>query len=125
MSETILLGRGHQMLEMPRQQWEAHLAHAPQHTQTRFRFMTGDHQAVRYFVVRELPRRGKPLAADLIARELDLPLDRTQAIIEELEQNLFFLVRRGEGAVSWAFPVTVDRTPHPLTFSTGEQTYAA
>ncbi len=62
MTDKILLGRGNQMLEMPRQQWEAHLAHAPQHTQTRFGFMTSDHHAVRYFVVRELPRRGNPLA---------------------------------------------------------------
>ena len=125
MSENILLGRGHQMLEMPRQQWEAHLAHAPQHTQTRLSFMTADHHAVRYFVVRELPRRGIPLPTGFIARELELPLDRAQAIIEELEQNLFFLVRHEKGAVSWAFPVTVDRTPHPLTFSTGERIFAA
>ena len=125
MSETILLGRGNQMLEMPRQHWEAHLAHAPQHTQSRLSFMTDDHHAVRYFVVRELPRRGEPLPTGLIARELGLPLDRAQTIIEELEQNLFFLVRQDDGAVSWAFPVTVDRTPHPLTFSTGERTYAA
>ena len=87
--------------------------------------MTSEHHAVRYFVVRELPRRGKSLTTDLIARELELSLDRTQDILEELEQNLFFLVRRDERTVSWAFPVTTDRTPHPLTFSTGEQTYAA
>ena len=30
------------------------------------------------------------------------------------ERSLFFLVRDGDGAVSWAFPVTAARTPHHL-----------
>jgi len=36
-----------------------------------------------------------------------------------------FLFRNKEGEVVWAYPVTVDKTPHHLTFSTGEQLYAA
>jgi hypothetical protein len=36
-----------------------------------------------------------------------------------------FLFRNEQGAVAWAYPVTVDRTPHYVTFSTGEQVYAA
>ena len=125
MSETVLLGRGRQVIEIPRQQWEKHLANAPQHADNRLRFMSGDHHAVRYFVVRELPRRGNPLPAEFIAAELELPLTRTEAILDEQEQNLFFLVRNEQGAVVWAFPVTVDLTPHPLTFCTGERLYAA
>ena len=31
----------------------------------------------------------------------------------------------GQGAVTWAYPVTVDQTPHHLTFNTGEKIYAA
>ena len=45
--------------------------------------------------------------------------------LAELERRLFFLVRNEEGAVSWAFPVTVDKTPHRLTFSTGERLHGA
>ena len=29
------------------------------------------------------------------------------------------------GEVSWAFPVTVEETPHQLRFGTGEYTFAA
>ena len=54
-----------------------------------------------------------------------MPLIRVNTILDELEQNLVFLVRNEQGAVSWAFPVTVEPTPHRLTFSTGEQIYAA
>jgi len=62
---------------------------------------------------------------EFISQKLELPLARIKTILDELERNLFFLVRNGQGAVSWAYPVTVDDTPHHLTFSTGEQLYAA
>jgi hypothetical protein len=30
-----------------------------------------------------------------------------------------------QGEVSWAFPVTVETTPHKMGFSSGERLYAA
>ncbi|GAB4531388.1 MAG: hypothetical protein Kow0063_10590 [Anaerolineae bacterium] len=125
MTQTILLGRGRQILEVPHTQWEKHLAEAPQHMQARLAFMSEAHHAVRYFAVRELARRGEALPPQVIARELELPLDRTRAILDDLERHLFFLVRDERGDVVWAYPVTVARTPHPLTFSSGERLYAA
>ena len=125
MIETILLGRGNQILEIPRAEWEGHLADVPGHMQTRLSFMSPAHHAVRYFAVRELPRRGEPLPPELIAEGLDMPLDLTQAVLEDLEKKLFFLVRDERGAVAWAYPVTAERTPHRLTSSTGERLYAA
>jgi hypothetical protein len=125
MSETILMGQGHQIVKIPRERWEHHLSQAPQHTEVRLGFMSEEHHLVRYFVVRELPRVGEPLSPDLIAQELKLPVARVNVILDELEKNLFFLVRDGEGAVAWAYPVTVDPTPHHLTFSTGERLYGA
>ena len=50
---------------------------------------------------------------------------RCEAILEELEHNLSFLVRDGLGQVAWAFPVTVQPTPHRLKFSSGEALYGA
>jgi hypothetical protein len=131
MTESILLGRGRQILELPRKTWEQDLAQAPEHTQTRLRFMTEAHHRVRRYVVSELPKRGQayqPAAIEpaVIAQALQLPADQVETLLDELQSNLFFLVRRNsEGAVSWAFPVTVDPTPHRLSFSTGEQCYAA
>jgi hypothetical protein len=83
--------------------------------------MTADHHLVRYFVVRELPRVGEPIQSGRIAEELNLPAERVRQVVEDLETHLFFLVRNEEEAVSWAFPVTVDRTPHRLTFASGER----
>ena len=125
MNDTILLGQGTEILAVPRTEWEKHLAEVPQHMRTRLSFMSEAHHTVRYFTVRELARHGAPLTPDLIARALNLPLARTQALLGDLEQHLFFLARNKTGAVAWAYPVTVDATPHRLTFSTGERLNAA
>jgi hypothetical protein len=125
MSETILIGQGRQITTMPRSQWEEQLSRVPQSMKIRLSFMTRQHHLVRYFVVRHLPRFGKPIPPEYISAKLDMPLDTVTTILTELEQKLFFLVRDRRGHVSWAFPVTADRTRHLLRFDTGEKTYAA
>jgi hypothetical protein len=92
---------------------------------TRLSFMTRDHHLVRYFVVRELLRTGRPIAPEIIASRLMLSLPRVNEILGELEERLFFLVRNESGHVAWAYPVTADETPHRLIFSTGERIYGA
>jgi len=124
-NENVLLAQGQQIARIPRKTWEEHLSQVPQHANTRLSFMSEEHHLIRYFVVRELPRTGKPMSPEFIAQNLKLPPVRVKAILDELERNLFFLVRNEQGAVAWAFPVTVDPTPHELTISTGEQLYGA
>jgi len=125
MNETVLLGRGRQITEIPRHMWEKDLVHVPEHTKTRLSFMSEDHHLVRYFVVRELPHSGVPIQPDVIAQALQLSTARVKTILDELEKNLFFLVRDDQGLVSWAYPVTADITSHRLNFSTGERLYGA
>ncbi len=126
MKDIILIGRGEIILEVPAENWRRHLAGAGHSISARPSFMTGDHQRVRNFVVRELPRNdGRPLSAEDISRGLQLPLASVIAILEDLQKNLFFLVLNNAGEVSWAFPVTSDRTPHRLSFSSGESVFAA
>ena len=93
MGESVLLGRGRQLLRLPREMWEQHLAQVPEHSGDRLRFMTEDSHRVRYFVVKELPLTGKPIAPEEISAALQMPLARVEAILEELERQLFFLVR--------------------------------
>jgi hypothetical protein len=45
-------------------------------------------------------------------------------ILDELEAHLTFVFRNEAGAVTWAYPVTVDETPHHATFSTGEEAWS-
>jgi len=125
MKESVLFGQGRQYNEIPRQKWEEHLKQAPTHDDPRHAFMTDEHRQVRNFVVRELPRLGKPMPAGFIAESLKQPLGRVNTILVDLEKYLFFLVRNGQGEVTWAYPITVEKTPHALTFSSGERLYAA
>jgi hypothetical protein len=125
MADKILIGRGNTISEIPRRDWEHELSSAPEHIARRLEFMSDDHHLVRNFVVRELPRTGRPIPVADISHALQLTRKRTKNIVEELERNLFFLVR-GDGAeVSWAFPVTAEETGHHLVFSTGERLDAA
>jgi hypothetical protein len=125
MEEKVFLGRDQLILEIPQDKWKQHLTQIPQHSQTRQSFMTDGHHQVRYFVVKELVNKQKPVEPESISKDLEMPLERVQFILEDLEKNLFFLVRNERGAVAWAYPVTVETTPHRLNFSTGEQLYGA
>ncbi len=125
MTETILTADGHAIVPVAREEWEAGLRGAPAAMKTRLAFMTPDHHRVRRFVVDAIPRRGRAIPIDEIAKSLSLPRERVEAIIGELQRALFFVVRNDRNAVSWAFPVTADETPHALAFSSGERCWAA
>lgn len=88
-------------------------------------FMREDHRRVHHFVVKQLPGSGEPLSPDVIAGNTGLDRDRVVSILDDLEKHLTFLFRNKQGDVTWAYPVTIERTPHHLTFSSGEQVYAA
>jgi hypothetical protein len=125
MEEKILLGQGQKIIAIAEATWKGHLAQVPQHSQSRLSFMTEAHHQIRYFVVKELATTQKPIEPELISEKLHLPLDRVKSILEELERKLFFLVRNEQGAVAWAYPVSVEITPHKLNFSSGECLYGA
>ena len=123
--EYVLSSEEQGLTEIPLEIWQQHVALAPKSISKVLGFMTPDHHLIRYFVVREMPRIGKAIAPERISEELNLPLSKTIEILDDLERNLFFLVRNAQGEIAWAFPVTVDNTPHQLTFSTGERLNAA
>jgi hydroxymethylpyrimidine pyrophosphatase-like HAD family hydrolase len=125
MEEKILLGRGQKIIEIPQATWKQHLTQIPQHSQSRLNFMTDNHHQIRYFVVKELANRQKPIEPEFISEKLNVPLELVKSILEELERKLFFLVRNEQGAVTWAYPVTVEITPHKINFSSGGCLYAA
>ena len=120
LDDSLLLGVWRTMLPIPRPVW-----HSQVRGDAHLDFMTDEHHWVRDLVVLEIPRVGEPLTPEFIARALDLPLPRVVSILEDLEKHMTFLFRNEQGAVTWAYPVTVDKTPHRVTFGSGEQVYAA
>jgi hypothetical protein len=124
MKESLLLGLGHYMIPIPRMIWERVVKAEARHTRASLSFMSEDHHRVRDFAVLELARTGVPLAPESIAEALDLALPRVVSILEELEAHLTFVFRGDRRVVTWAYPVTVDATPHHASFSTGEEAYS-
>jgi len=126
MSEVILIGGQEQITKVDAEQWRRQVAHSHHQPSTHLSFMTPDHHRIRNFAVVELPRSGgKPLSAQLISERLSLPLTEVMAILHELQQHLLFLVQHPTGEVRWAYPVTIEPTPHHMRFSSGERIYAA
>ena len=125
MSETILMGQGDQIIEIPRKDWEEGVSAVSKQMQDGISFMSAGHHRIRNLAVRELPNIGKPISSEFIADKLNLPVDRVNIILEDLEKHMTFLFRNEQGAVAWAYPVTTDTTPHHVTFNTGEQLHAA
>ena len=120
----MILGLGRFMIPLPRAIWQRALGTSARKTRAGLRFMSSDHHRVRDFAVTELPRAGRPLPAEAIQSALELPASRVRAILDELERRLLFLFRNPTGEVTWAYPVTVDETPHRARFGTGEEAYS-
>jgi hypothetical protein len=125
MKNSVLLGLGRHMISVSRPIWQRLIARTAQKETTRLASVRSrEHHLVHNFVVREIPRLGEALSPEFIGQQLDISVERVNVILDELEKKLI-LFRAGQEAVIWAYPATADKTPHHLTFSTGEQGYAA
>jgi len=125
MKNRIMLGMWRFMLNVPPSLLQKKRAGSREKIVANLAFMTPDHRRVHHYAVRELPCSGKPLSPTDIARALDLSESRVRSLLKDLEDHMTFLFRNDAGEVVWAYPVTVEETPHHVTFSTGEQVYAA
>jgi hypothetical protein len=125
MKDKLMLGLWRYMLKVPPFLWEKQISKAKKKFEAENGFTSEEHGLVHHFVVRELPSAGKPLSPEFVADRLNLSISRVKVILDDLEKRMTFLFRNKKGEVVWAYPVTVDKTPHHLTFSTGERLYAA
>jgi hypothetical protein len=120
-----MLGKGDRFENLPQETWKKHVVMESQHIPAVLDFMTDEHHLVRNLVVKKIARTGSPVSPAEISEILTLPQTKVLDLLDELEKNLFFLVRDSAGNVSWAFPVTAEKTPHKLTSDTGEKINAA
>ncbi len=124
MSDAIRLGLGRWMIPIPGVLWRRMVRANARQASNSLQFMTPDHHRVRDFAVERLLRAGRPLSPDEIARTLQLAPERVAEILDDLERHLTFLFRRSGRDVIWAYPVTVEETPHRAIASTGEEAYS-
>jgi len=112
--DSVLIGRGANIDRIPADHWKGHVAAATERISSRLAFMTEEHHLVRRYAVKGIAQRSRPLTEAEISRQLRLSRPRVHQILDELESRLFFLVRDSAGAVSWAYPFTVEETPHRI-----------
>ena len=124
MSGRILLGAGRRMVPVPEWLFRT-MARRDEKKMAKRRPLGPDQRRVQHFAVREIARRREPIAPDVIASELDLPLDRVTGILDELERRMTFLFRAGGDDVVWAYPVTAEETPHQVRIDGGAAFSAA
>ena len=125
MSKKLMLGFWRYIINVPPFLWEKQISKTKRKFETEYSFLSKEHQSVHHFVVRELPYVAKPLSPESVANQLGIPMHRVRNILDDLEERMTFLFRNNNGEVVWAYPVTVDKTPHHVSFSTGEGLYAA
>lgn len=125
MSNKLMLGLWRYVLHVPPFIWQKQIEKGKRRFEKEYGKMPTDFRNVHHFVVRELPRIGKPLPEGMIAGELGIAIDRVRTALDYLEKRMTYLYRNKAGEVIWAYPVTVEKTPHRIAFNTGEELYAA
>ena len=125
MNNQWMIGLWRLTIQLPPSLLEGRMAKAKEKFARELVFMTGEHRAVHHDVVRRLPSATAPLAPETIAAALGMTRERVAALLDDLESHMTFLFRNDRREVVWAYPVTLAKTPHRLTFSTGETIYAA
>ncbi|MGD0657838.1 MAG: hypothetical protein ABSD38_07200 [Syntrophorhabdales bacterium] len=121
----VLLGFKRHMVPIPWALFTRLVRQKLRKTAKAFGGLDEDHRRVHHFVVKNLPGLAKPMPPDFIADRLGLSMTQVVRILDELERRLIFLFRPGGREVVWAYPVTVEPTPHRVAFSSGEKLWAA
>jgi hypothetical protein len=124
MFERILLGVGKRMVPVPEALFKPIVQRDAKKLAKRTE-LEPDQRRAQYFAVREIPRRREAISPEVFAAELDLPLEEVHQILDELEQRMTFLCRRGGEDVSWAYPVTAAETQYQVRIDGGAAFSAA
>jgi len=123
--KKVLFGFKHSILPIPWWLFQRLIPHETGKTRRKFGGLSDEKRKLHHFVVRELPRYGKPMPPEFISAELKIDLNRVVDILDDLERRLIFLFRPGGREVVWAYPVTAEPTQHRINFSSGEKFWAA
>jgi hypothetical protein len=124
MKNRLMFGFWRCIISIPPFLWEKQLSKAKKQFKNELAIMSTEHRAVHHFVVKELPTLNKPMSPEFVSQQLNMSQQKVKLILNDLH-TLMILYKNSKDEIVWAYPVTVDKTPHHVTFSTGEQLYAA
>ncbi len=84
-----------------------------------------EERRVHHFIVLKMAVVKDPITAELIAGELEIPIDRVIEIINKLEDLKTFIYRSDGKGINWAYPLSIENTGFRMTASSGEHFFAA
>jgi RIO-like serine/threonine protein kinase len=87
--------------------------------------LSKDERRVHHFVVMKMAMVSQPISAELIAREMGMPIDQVEDIIKKLERLKTFISRTDRKSIDWAYPLSLENTGFRLTETSGAQFFAA
>jgi hypothetical protein len=125
MKNELRFKLGSHFLPIPQAIWHREVGKEARGCGQAYGALSSEQQRVRAHIVAALPRHPEGLSATTLSEQLDLPVDRLRGILNELNRGKFFVALDDTNTVTWAYPVTIDATPHQLTFKTGERMTAA
>ena len=119
------VGLRRHMLKLPSAVGTRRVASVVRQTEEVMAELSDDHRRLHRLLVTELPRAGAPLLPEAVAERLDLPPSTVSEMFDDLGARKALIARDDQGAVTWAYPITVEHTRHRITFRSGERLYAA
>ncbi len=88
-------------------------------------FLTDLERRVHHFIVLKMVKAREPITSDMIADEMEIPLDHVCSIIDKLENLKTFIFRSDGKGIDWAYPLSLDNTGFLMTSSSGDTFFAA
>ena len=121
----MYMGIGRFMVPIPRMISNRGLEKGATGAKAKAELLSEDERKVHYFVVKKMAVAKEPITSELVGKELDMPLERVEKIIDKLESLKTFLYRSDGKGINWAYPLSLENTGHRMTVSTGEEFSAA
>ncbi|MCP4109977.1 MAG: hypothetical protein GY749_31385 [Desulfobacteraceae bacterium] len=87
--------------------------------------LTDLERRVHHFIVLKMVKAKEPITSDMIADEMEIPLDNVCSIIDKLENLKTFIYRSDGKGIDWAYPLSLHSTGFFMTSSSGDTFFAA
>jgi hypothetical protein len=87
--------------------------------------LSEEERKIHHFIVKKMAVVSEPITAELVGKELGVPVDMVEKAVDKLEDMKTFLYRSDGKGIDWAYPLSLNNTGHRMTVSTGEEFFAA
>ena len=124
MYRGVLLAASKWTIPVPQKIWKSQLIKMARLMKKELSFITVDHRRVHRCMINHLTETGTPCRAEILAGKLNLPVERVNTLLDEIEEHINMFKREAGGDIMETYPVTLKKTPMRMVISTGHELYA-